>query len=93
MGRKKKNKKKNERKTWEWSNRKINIGSGWTLLAVECFLRKTCRNCIYYRYCKQTCKGKRPVLRQVIVELTAKFGQPPQQLIDRACDIGYNDKH
>lgn len=90
MGRKNKKKKNRGNKTWEW--RKVNIGKGWTLLSVECYLQHTCQNCIYYRYCKTTQKGyNTPVLRQVIRGLFAKYGKPPADLIDKACQIGYND--
>lgn len=84
--------KKSKNKTWEWQ--KINIGKGWTLLSVECYLQKTCIGCIYHRYCKTTCKGnKSPVLRQVIRGLYAKYGKPPEELVDKAHQIGYNIEH
>ena len=84
--------KKSKNKTWEWQ--KINVGKGWTLLSVECYLQKTCINCIYHRYCKTTCKGnKSPVLRQVIKRLYDKYGKPPEELIDKAHQIGYNIEH
>lgn len=84
--------KKSKNKTWEWQ--KINIGKGWTLLSVECYMQKTCIDCIYNRYCKTTCKGnKSPVLRQVIRGLYAKYGKLPEELIDKAHQIGYNIEH
>lgn len=79
------------KRTWVWNNGKINIGDGWTLLAVECYLTKTCNGCIYYQYCKQTIgkKQRTPVLKRVIKGLFAKFGKPPRQFLDKAHKINY----
>ena len=82
--------KKKREKTWEWSNRNINIGNGWTLLAVECYLRHSCNGCIYARYCKQKKGTQIPILRRVIRGLFAKYGEPPQNLLDKAKQIGYD---
>lgn len=82
--------KSENRKTWTWQNR-INIGDGWTLLAVECYLMKSCKNCIYNRYCKQTTRKKHrlPVLKRVIKGLLAKFGKPTEYFIDKAHNLNY----
>lgn len=78
------------KKTWIWQN-KINIGDGWTLLAVECYLMKSCKGCIYNRYCKQTTskKYRSPVLKRVIRGLFAKFGKPPEHFLDKARNLNY----
>ena len=91
MCKEKKTGKFRNRKTWTWQN-KINIGDGWTLLAVECYLMNSCSNCIYYRYCKQT-KTKKyriPVLKRVIKGLFAKFGKPPEHFLDKANNLNYH---
>lgn len=72
---------KESRKTWKW--KKINIGEGWTLISTECYLRRSCDNCIYYRYCGQT-RGEIPVLKQVVEELLKKHGKPDETLIEKA---------
>ena len=63
--------------------RKINSGSGWTLIATECWARSGCAGCVYGRYCY---KPKRkvndiPVIREVISQLLEKFGEPPEKLL------------
>lgn len=71
--------------TWATSNGKINIGSGWTLLALECHLTKECNKCIYFRYCKKNIlKGSgKPILKVVVKGLLVKYGKPPKNLIDK----------
>lgn len=90
---KKKPAKPRKEKTWEWSNRNINIGDGWTLLAVECSLQHSCDDCIYNRYCKQSKEVQIPIMRRVIRGLFAKYGKPPQNLLDKAKQISYNTEH
>lgn len=83
MKKKRKNqpKKSNKGKTWNWSNNPhgvIKTGDRWTLLATECYIRKECYGCIYWRYCKQNSYEDYPIMRQVVRELYRKFGMPPK---------------
>lgn len=93
MSKNKKTDKYGNKKTWVWQN-KINIGDDWTLLAVECYLMKSCNGCVYYKYCKttKTAKGKKyrtPILKRVIKGLFSKFGKPPKHFLDKAKDLTY----
>lgn len=90
MGKNRETDRYGNKKTWVWQN-KINIGDGWTLLATECYLMKSCDGCVYYKYCKTT-KGKKyrtPALKRVIKGLFSKFGKPPKQFLDKARNLTY----
>ena len=96
MKKKRKNqpKKSNKGKTWNWSNNPhgvIKTGDRWTLLATECYIRKECYGCIYWRYCKQNSYEDYPIMRQVVIELYRKLGMPPKNLLDTAKEYYYNN--
>lgn len=80
------NKDKTKKKTWA-SIGKVNIGSGWTLLSVECYLTSTCKNCVYKRYCCKNLIGVQPILKVVIKQLEIKFGKPPENMINKILNI------
>ena len=65
------------------NGRIINVGSGWTLLSVECFLRETCNGCVYKRYCRPQKHNDKPILKEVCNILLETVGQPPQRMIDK----------
>lgn len=61
----------------------INTGAGWTLLAVECFLRDTCMGCVYKRYCRPEYHKDKPVLKEVCNILLETVGYPPVRMINK----------
>ena len=65
------------------NGRTINTGAGWTLLAVECFLRASCNGCVYKRYCRPEYHKDKPILKEVCSVLLETVGQPPQRMIDK----------
>lgn len=75
-------------KSWNEATGRINIGTGWTLISVECYYNK-CDNCIYDEFCKKTKTKihKIPILKRVVRELIIKYGKPPQNLIDKFEDL------
>lgn len=79
----KKNRDKRVYKPWATSVGKINIGSGWTLLSLECYLNDSCKNCVYACYCRRNLykDTNTPIIKVVIKELLIKFGEPPTDLI------------
>ena len=84
----------NKGKTWSWSNNPhgtIKTGDRWTLLAVECYIRKECQGCIYWRYCKQNSYEDYPIMRQVVRELFRTLGEPPERFLDLAYYYYYNE--
>lgn len=85
------NKKRKNRvyKPWATSVGKVNIGSGWTLLSLECYLSPSCTNCIYRFYCRRNLykDTNSPIIKIVVKELLIKFGEPPQELINKLNDI------
>lgn len=68
--------------------RHINHGGGWTLLAVECWMRVYCSGCVYSRYCIRGEYGKSvpTIMSEVVSMLVRDFGDPPQKLIDMAIE-------
>lgn len=85
----------NKGKSWKWSYNPygvIKTGDKWTLLAVECYLRKECNSCVYWRYCKKNNYEGYPIMRQVIRILYIELGKPPQKLIDIANGVEYDLK-
>ena len=66
--------------------RRVNCGTFWTLISVECWLRKECKACPYQRYCDENKRAGRPIIKIVIEELLIKFGKPPEKLINSAKD-------
>ena len=65
------------------NGRTINVGSGWTFLSVECFLRETCNGCVYKKYCRPEHHKNKPILKEVCNILLETVGQPPQRMIDK----------
>jgi hypothetical protein len=65
------------------NGRTINTGAGWTLLAVECFLRESCKDCVYNRYCRPEHHKNKPVLKEVCNVLLETVGQPPERMINK----------
>lgn len=77
---------------WAWRNSAVRskIATHWTRLATECYLQKSCVECIFWQYCDRYRNGGIPTMRLVVNELYRKFGEPPQEIIDKVLNGDYN---
>lgn len=84
--------KTNKGKSWEWSHNPhgvIKTSNKWTLLAVECYIRRECEGCIYWKYCRRNFYEEYPIMKQVVAELCSLLGKPPRRLINTAIKYYY----